>query len=315
MAGVRIEWIDALRGAGMILVVLGHMAIPELARRFIFSFHMPLFFFLSGYCYKGGFSRRWVLRKIDSLLVPYFVYSTAMLALLVSLGKCRLGFGSACLFSGNGVGITWFLTCLFIVELLGGWLVSQMSCCEGSPRARCLFRISAIFVVAVVGWGLPRLGLRPVLKSNTVFSALTFWLWGHYLKGMKFNRLQLICAFVAASFFWVQRVDMNSGRLGNGFLFYGTAMGFIVILMWLFERYNIKLELLIFIGRRSLEIMCLHAMIPMFTTIILSVCGCEMPRYLFRVITLLLLIMAAYLIHKHSRLLSGRAEIFQRIGK
>lgn len=315
MAGIRIEWIDALRGAGMILVVLGHMAIPELARRFIFSFHMPLFFFLSGYCYKGGFSRRWVLRKIDSLVVPYFVYSAAMLALLVVLGKCRLGFDLICLFSGNGCGITWFLMCLFIVELVGGGLVTRVFPRMGMSKLGRLPLLGVIFMAAIVGWEVPRLGLWPVFKSNTVLSALAIWLLGYRLKGIKFNWLQLMCAFVAASFFWVQRVDMNSGRLGNGFLFYGTAMGFIVILMWLFERCNIKLKPLIFVGRRSLEIMCLHAMIPMFTTIILSVCGCEMPRYLFRVITLLLLIVAAYLIHKHSRLLSGRAEIFQRIGK
>ena len=56
----RILWVDAARGIGMMLVVLGHaisdttMDNPLLSRLFyfIYSFHMPLFFFISGYC--GG---------------------------------------------------------------------------------------------------------------------------------------------------------------------------------------------------------------------------------------------------------------------
>lgn len=41
--------IDVLKGIGIILVVLGHITFgDQLVRKIIFSFHMPLFFFLSG---------------------------------------------------------------------------------------------------------------------------------------------------------------------------------------------------------------------------------------------------------------------------
>lgn len=44
----RIKWIDNARAIGILLVVLGHSLIPASIQTYIYSFHMPLFFFLSG---------------------------------------------------------------------------------------------------------------------------------------------------------------------------------------------------------------------------------------------------------------------------
>jgi fucose 4-O-acetylase-like acetyltransferase len=60
MSVPRNNTIDIARGAGIILVVLGHNWIithnhGELYR-IIFSFHMPLFFFLSGVVFKNNSS-------------------------------------------------------------------------------------------------------------------------------------------------------------------------------------------------------------------------------------------------------------------
>lgn len=47
----RIEWIDMAKGYGVILVILGHFGLEKLGY-WIYSFHMPLFFFLAGYVFK-----------------------------------------------------------------------------------------------------------------------------------------------------------------------------------------------------------------------------------------------------------------------
>ena len=83
----RIEWIDALRGFAMILVVMFHVALRYDAHvalpstHFFNVFHLPLFFFVSGFvAYKG--SREWtageyvrlILKKTRALLVPLLVF-------------------------------------------------------------------------------------------------------------------------------------------------------------------------------------------------------------------------------------------------
>lgn len=43
----RIVWVDVCKGIGIILVVLGHTGSPFV--RLIYSFHMLLFFIISGF--------------------------------------------------------------------------------------------------------------------------------------------------------------------------------------------------------------------------------------------------------------------------
>lgn len=47
----RIEWIDVCKGLGIFLVFIGHTNVSQLSRTlydWIYSFHMPLFYMLSG---------------------------------------------------------------------------------------------------------------------------------------------------------------------------------------------------------------------------------------------------------------------------
>lgn len=49
----RIDYIDIVKGITIILMIIGHVSnIPTILRTFIFSFHMPLFFIISGYTFK-----------------------------------------------------------------------------------------------------------------------------------------------------------------------------------------------------------------------------------------------------------------------
>ena len=44
----RIDFIDAAKGVAILLVVLGHSGHSGYIRDFIFTFHVPFFFFVSG---------------------------------------------------------------------------------------------------------------------------------------------------------------------------------------------------------------------------------------------------------------------------
>ena len=47
----RIKWIDSSKAIAIMLVVIGHMIgdLENPVNRFILAFHMPFFFFISGY--------------------------------------------------------------------------------------------------------------------------------------------------------------------------------------------------------------------------------------------------------------------------
>ena len=71
----RIEYIDIAKGVAIILVLLGHIeTCPAGLKSSIYSFHMPLFFILSGYFMKEGTELRLLAKKLfKSLMVPYLI--------------------------------------------------------------------------------------------------------------------------------------------------------------------------------------------------------------------------------------------------
>lgn len=48
----RISWIDMAKGYGTLLVIYAHLGVDSLWS-WMYSFHLPLFFFLSGYVFHG----------------------------------------------------------------------------------------------------------------------------------------------------------------------------------------------------------------------------------------------------------------------
>lgn len=77
--GGRLEWIDVARGIGIIAVVAGHVWTKGPFRDALYSFHMPLFFLLSGMLSRPQPPERFALRQLSSQMRPY----AAFLALLI----------------------------------------------------------------------------------------------------------------------------------------------------------------------------------------------------------------------------------------
>lgn len=81
----RLVYIDILKGIAIILVVMGHMFVPytdyldSTVNQMIYSVHMPLFIFLSGFVFhlsQGKHSVRiTIMKRILSLLLPFFCFS------------------------------------------------------------------------------------------------------------------------------------------------------------------------------------------------------------------------------------------------
>ena len=137
----RIEWVDAAKGLGMMCVAASHgMKYEHWGRNLFFSFHMPLFFFLSGYTFRPAESLKdvWQKTKRDfkGLMVPYFLAAAIAVAIQFATSHSytwetmkglliHQGWG---LFWGSGIeinnwqyppiGMIWFLISLFTAKLI-----------------------------------------------------------------------------------------------------------------------------------------------------------------------------------------------------
>ena len=76
----RIGYIDMAKGLAIILVIVGHSSfVPHIAKMILYIFHIPLFFFLSGFTLnvrKYETFSGYFLNKLKGLVVPFFLLNS-----------------------------------------------------------------------------------------------------------------------------------------------------------------------------------------------------------------------------------------------
>lgn len=138
--------LDRLKGIGIIFVVLGHCISNESIWTYIYSFHMPLFFLITGYCNSGRLNlpfKKFVIKKFKSIVVPYtFLFLLSVFAGFLthlcivkdfSWGEGRINFLDlikAWGLSGGYLNVyplnnfpLWYLPHLFIASICLYWIV------------------------------------------------------------------------------------------------------------------------------------------------------------------------------------------------
>ena len=128
----RIIWLDYLKGIVILLVIIGHCALPPNLRKFIYSFHMPLFFFAGGLTLKMTSelsAKEFVKKKINALLIPYIALNLCTIATWTFFGRYLTGSQDTIftvlkgiLYANNDAivlvcGPSWFLPTLFLTEV------------------------------------------------------------------------------------------------------------------------------------------------------------------------------------------------------
>ena len=72
---VRYNWIDWSKSIAIFLVIWGHVPMQSETHTIIYSFHMPLFFLISGYLYNPkGTIKEELYKDLKTLLLPYLIY-------------------------------------------------------------------------------------------------------------------------------------------------------------------------------------------------------------------------------------------------
>jgi len=143
----RDETFDLMKGTAIIAMILGHCFIPKAVHHFIYIWHMPLFFIVSGYFFKPDITLECVTKIWKGLLRPYIV--TAVLAMLVvttmdiyrnenNITEALYGYMTLHKFNGGGntTGPIWFLLAL-------AW-------CRYIYNSLCKLKISLLYIFALI---------------------------------------------------------------------------------------------------------------------------------------------------------------------
>ncbi|MEC1449983.1 acyltransferase family protein [Bacillus haynesii] len=322
----RIDWIDVSKGVGIILVVLGHTPTPDWLKTFIFAFHMPLFFFLSGLVYYDGNMTftSFLFKKIKTLLLPYFIFSVLAYLFWVLVERHFTFTGSSDVdpvvpFKGIFYSMPddymlthnpalWFLTCLFVVEMLF-FIIKRWG------RGR-LFIVIAVMVTAVLGYLNDQyVGIKLPWNIEVALTAIVFYSAGFLLKNnlkeMRDRRTLLLTLLLFIAVGCLQtlnvRVDMRANEYGNMAIFYITS--FLGTAGVIFSSFKLeKAKLLQFLGKNSLIILVLHypvirmlkAIVYYFTQVSLDeTYGSLLWSVLYTGMTLLVMVPCIFLLNRY----------------
>lgn len=294
----RIEWIDAAKGLGIFLVVLGHALPPVgLLTTTIWAFHMPLFFFLSGLNAKpwDQSNAYAFVRAIRNLIAPYIFFSIVGISLWSAANGKFLSFDTwieqlrqATYGVAGKEGLMrydaplWFFTCLVSVRLIFATLT-------GLIRSVSL-QLIAVGILALFAHIYIYKDFKSLLWNfDVAFSALIFFTAGYFLP--KINQIRMHAFFrhsslknITAIFilglavFYNGRVDMNAREFGLAALFYLGAFSGIAITATVSRRFA-SASILHTLGNASIVIFPVHMLFSLYPHRIVP----TLLWYLFRI--------------------------------
>lgn len=271
----RVQWIDGCKGLAIFFVILGHTMRTDLSLVYIYGFHMPLFFFLSGLvCNEKKYTWGSFLKsRFNTLVIPYiaFYLLTWLYWLFVERSFRPLGMEwwqplIGMVYSAqwheymSHNGILWFLPCLFVTEVLF-FAVKKL------PRT--WIQLLVVVVLACVGC---------LFKTNMPWCiniacvALQFFFVGNLLRTVllktdetkRDKSTAVIVSLIAATAYillsghWLNHVNMATNAYGNIAVFELLAFigicGFVFTCKWL----NLSRTGGGYFGRNTLVIFALH---------------------------------------------------------
>lgn len=248
----RLKYVDVFRGVGILLMVMGHIGFSGIFDKFIHAFHMPMFFFVTGYFYRSKNDMKvsqYLLKKVKTLLLPYIVFGLFHFGVWLALNwdvrsldpLCHLLFENTTNMPISGA--LWFLTSLFFADVIYFFTNRYVKCdwikhvivfvivmIGHFAKSLIAFRLPYGLDAAFVGVGLIHSGhIARAYEKRTgrSWSLKKFWVW------------ILLVVAVVALIFMNPPVNMRTGDYGTIILFWFNAIGSIFVgwtmAMWIDE--------------------------------------------------------------------------------
>lgn len=258
----RTSWIDVLKGLGIILVVIGHVNTKGFLVQWIYTFHMPLFFALSGYILKK-FGKRssfkaFFLKRSKTILWPFVLFRILLFTYWVLIESH---------FRSFDIGPIWFLIVLYILELIAYPIFNH-----NSNRFLWIFSVDGL--IAAVWLGLSF--ILPVCFYTIwllrIIDGLVWYILG-YVWGIVECEIKkitltnswkkfLISGFLVISImigYFNPGVSMWSNSYGKSYVIY--IFGGIIGSLWLgfvCKWFIVKNSFLEYLGQNTITILAVH---------------------------------------------------------
>lgn len=263
---------DAVKGIGIILMVVGHSGCPLMMHDFIYLFHMGLFFFVSGRFLKvglGGQFLKFVNKKIKGLYLPFVKWGLIFTVLhnvfyflgwyedAYTFGKVVRQMLMVLTFKSIDeplLGPIWFLKSLFF-----GCVITYLICLLHNKK----LQIGIVVLLYLIAWICGSVFL-PYMINREIGIVIAIYL-GYRLKNNKMEcswtvfSLISVILLVMAYYVKIDIIACMWGPLG-AFPVY-AVMGVLLsrkIVVWIEEKVKCVFAVLTNIGRNSLYILIFH---------------------------------------------------------
>ena len=273
----RLDYIDRAKGIAILLMILGHAAPGRVILTWIFAFHMPLFFIVSGVLvrekFRGTISffevKTSFKKRLFQLGIPYVVFSLVLTLFYGFLNYTTSGNWGVFSYifqivTLQGVDSLWFIPCYFAAEFL-----MKLTCMCSSKLVNVIGVGSILLIIvlfslsdAISSFWLLRLGIKFLICYSFIYIGYALSLL-NLLKHL--NTVISILVLGMCSIFALYNgfSEIGSIQLNNPILFYVNAIG---ITWTLFFFLNISkdtkvMKSLSFFGRNSIVILCTNNII------------------------------------------------------
>ncbi|MDR1884372.1 MAG: acyltransferase family protein [Prevotella sp.] len=279
----RCLWIDTAKGIGIILVVYGHVlrglhssSIPlnkgffEISDAFVYSFHMPLFFVLSGLFFKKSLDKYTpkglFIEKIKTIFYPFLIWSIVQTGIKIVLSQ----------YTNEQIGLDSLITCIFIPESQFWFLYALFFINIINIFFHEIFKKKWLIISLITGFLYYEYPINLSVFSDT-FKYLIFFNLGIFLSDTlfeggllsKYSKLQYFMLafllFTGIEYFYI----MQSLNVLDNFLLPAISGITIIILMSYIISKKTFFEIFNQLGKYSMEIYILHRLVFSGTRIIL----------------------------------------------
>lgn len=276
----RLRWVDIFKGGVMLLVIIGHTApFGSLTRNIIFSFHMPIFFILSGFCThmvsSGQEMKSFISKHFSKLIIPVLLLSLIFMGVafiqsgldvsqiqrIVKVGIDKLAWASGVKVKNHpALGMPWFLVSLFTASIIFQYLFLKIKDEKCLLYSVGLISFTGVYLGVSHHW----LPLNLDVSLVCVFFIYVGYLWKKYNRWFEKYDSWIFLGALGLWLYWLgggNYIELATRRYPGFSLAFAEAIAGSVVMYGLariIEKGKVPTKILSFIGRHTFILFNIH---------------------------------------------------------